>query len=147
MWCHVRDTFGLKRNAAVASWSSRRGSLSHVAVFVLVVCCALMRPEVGAGAVWNGLKDSPISKFTEQDMTYFEAARTEALEKRADGESVSWANPETGNSGTVTPIRTYERAGSRCRVLEIVNRAGKQRGESRFNFCEQTNGEWKVVSP
>ena len=119
----------------------------RVAGSVLVVCSSLIRPDVGLGAGWHAFKDSPISKFTEQDMDYFEAARAEALEKRADGESVSWVNPKSGNSGTVTPIRTYESDGSRCRLLGIVNRAGNQSGESRFNFCQQADGGWKLVSP
>lgn len=51
-----------------------------------------------------------------RDRAFTTAALEEALETRVSGETVSWANPDTGVTGSVTPTRTFRGAGdSWCR--------------------------------
>ncbi len=93
------------------------------------------------------LGDSPFGEFSESDLSLFEAARNEALEKREEGSTVSWSNPDTGSSGSVTPIETRRGGGDLCRLLRVVNRVDGQMGESEFWFCRQPDGSWKIATP
>jgi surface antigen len=47
------------------------------------------------------------------------AALAEALDRTVSGETVAWRNPDSGSSGTVTPLRTFRaRDGRWCREYE-----------------------------
>ncbi len=97
---------------------------------------------------WSpALEDSPLSRFSEEDISLFAAARKEALEQRADGSEVPWQNPDTGASGTVTPTRTDRTGGRECRMLRVVNQAEGQSEQSEFWFCKMPDGTWKIASP
>jgi surface antigen len=96
---------------------------------------------------YRGLKDTPVSEFNEEDLSLFEKAHKEALKNRADGDTVSWKNPDTGASGTITPLKTDRIGGRDCRLLRIVNSAGGRTGDSRFWYCKQPDGKWKITSP
>jgi surface antigen len=63
------------------------------------------------------------------------------------GQTVSWSSPETGNSGTITPIREGKTSsGAYCREFQqtiIVNgRSEAATGQA----CQQSNGTWQIVS-
>lgn len=64
------------------------------------------------------------------------------------GETVRWSNPESGNSGTVTPVREgrSSQTGATCREYQTtVNVDG--RSEQGFGTaCQQPDGSWKVVN-
>lgn len=113
---------------------------------LLIVIVALAVPSY-AQVGFRGLKDTPLSEFNEEDLALFESAQKEALENRSDGDTVSWKNPHTGASGTVTPLRTDRINDRRCRLLRIVTGAGGRSGESRFWYCKQPDGKWKIISP
>jgi surface antigen len=57
-----------------------------------------------------------------------------------------WANPKSGNSGTVTLIRRYEYKGMKCRTIRHSIRE-KSRDHSRtlrFDRCKTPSGEWML---
>lgn len=57
-----------------------------------------------------------------------------------------WSNAKSGNSGTVTLTRVFERDGMPCR--EIVHRIKLVREGDQvyhFNRCRVASGEWKLV--
>lgn len=100
-----------------------------------------------AQGFWPLLEDSPISRFSDEDLALFQAAQSEALEERPDGSAVSWENPDTGASGSLIPLKTDRIGERRCRLLRIINHAGGFSGDSRFWFCKQPDGSWKITSP
>jgi surface antigen len=58
------------------------------------------------------------------------AAFGEALDKQLSGQSVEWSNPDTGSSGSVTPLRTFRASDGRwCREYEqrVAGPAGAER--------------------
>ncbi len=115
---------------------------------VLFVLIGLVTAGAPQAQNWAPLlKGSPFSAFNEEDMSLFVAARDEALEKREDGSTVSWSNPDTDSSGSVTPIETRRGGGDLCRLLQFVNRVDGRTGESRFWFCRQPDGTWKIATP
>lgn len=62
------------------------------------------------------------------------------------GQQISWNNPDSGHSGSVTPTRDgYDPAGNYCREYQTsVNIDGKS--EQAFGTaCRQSDGTWKVV--
>ncbi len=62
------------------------------------------------------------------------------------GETITWNNPESGNSGTVTPTRDGTSAsGQYCREFQqSVTIAGKT--QQGFGVaCRQPDGTWRIV--
>jgi hypothetical protein len=45
-------------------------------------------------------------------------AAQKALETAPSGKPVAWTNPDSGHSGTVTPVRTYQSSGTYCREYQ-----------------------------
>lgn len=96
---------------------------------------------------WSWLKDTPASRLTEQDWSLMHAAHARALDETPDGVETSWQNPDTGNSGSITPLSTQEQGGMVCRDARIINRSqGTSSGDSTYRFCRQADGEWKILS-
>ena len=63
------------------------------------------------------------------------------------GEAIIWNNPDTGNRGSVTPVRDgRSQRGEYCREFqsEIVVGGERERGFGRA--CQQPDGSWKIVS-
>lgn len=74
-------------------------------------------------------------------------AAHQALESSPSGQAVAWRNPDSGHSGTVTPVRTYEQqAGQYCREYQqTVVVAGKT--ETAYGTaCRQPDGSWRIVN-
>jgi len=68
-----------------------------------------------------------------------------ALEETKTGHTSNWSNPDSGNTGTVTPTKTYQTAqGEYCREYQqTVTVAGKTQ-EAYGTACRQPDGSWKV---
>lgn len=80
------------------------------------------------------------------DLNAYNRTSQRALETAPSGQQVAWNNPDSGNSGTVTPVNVYQNdAGQYCREYsQTINVGGKQ--ESAYGrACRQPNGEWKIV--
>lgn len=90
------------------------------------------------------LEYSPIQFFTEEDWTLLKSTVNKALEQTEKGTSLSWANEESGNSGTVIMQGTAKRGDTLCRRLQINNETAKLSGSSTMTFCQQPDGEWKI---
>jgi len=89
--------------------------------------------------------------------TYYSAStsqsddeRSQQTEKRAlsapVGQKLTWNNPETGNSGTVTVVRdNYDSKGSYCRDMHKTSLIDGQSKESSGKVCQQSDGSWKSL--
>lgn len=93
------------------------------------------------------LEYSPARYFTEQDWELARQTTRKALDEVADGDSVSWENPETGHGGTLTPLSSSEKDGNRCRVLRVENHANKLEATGNFEYCRQADGTWRAPQP
>lgn len=69
-----------------------------------------------------------------------------ALENTPTHQSATWVNPDSGNSGTFTPVQTYQAAdGQYCReYLQTITVAGK-RQQAYGTACRQPDGTWAIV--
>jgi len=65
----------------------------------------------------------------------------------ADGAASHWSNPKTGDSGTVTVLHSFEKAGMACRRVRYVIRLRGVTGQKIYtvNWCKTASGEWKIA--
>ena len=69
-----------------------------------------------------------------------------ALESSPTGTKTNWRNPDSGNSGTTTPTRTYQaQSGEYCREYEQTVTIGDKTQAAYGTACRQPDGKWKVV--
>lgn len=67
----------------------------------------------------------------------------QALNDKRTGESTTWVNPDTGNTYTLTPTRTYEENGAPCREFQLGATVGRQPAEDATGIaCRQADGSW-----
>jgi surface antigen len=68
-----------------------------------------------------------------------------SLEYTKTNETTTWQNPDSGNAGAMTPVRTYqEPTGQYCREYrQEVMIAGKQQ-QAYGNACRQPDGTWII---
>ncbi len=103
---------------------------------------------VGAGVLLGGLLGREAGRSLDKaDRLYAERTAAQALEKRPDGTTSTWKNPNTGNSGTFTPKRTYETAeGQPCREYETTVTIDGKTEIVRGTACREPDGRWTVVN-
>ena len=90
------------------------------------------------------LNDGPMAYMTSEDMKLLQQNYVDALEKLPDGATRTWHNAKTGHTGTASPLNSFDRDGKKCRLVEFANTAGGLSGQSKFTFCRQPDGEWKI---
>jgi surface antigen len=100
----------------------------------------------GAGAVLGALLGSEVGKSLDNaDQAAMSNANVKANSVPL-GQTVAWNNPQTGNSGTVTPIRDGSTSsGAYCREYQqTITVAGKT--EKAFGTaCKGADGQWRIV--
>lgn len=70
-----------------------------------------------------------------------------ALETSKSGQTSSWTNPDSGNSGTVTPQKAYQTAsGGYCREYQQTVTVGGKTQDAYGTACRQPDGSWKIVN-
>lgn len=101
----------------------------------------------GAGVLLGALVGSEIgSSLDKADMAYAQQANSRAYNAPI-GESISWNNPQTGNSGYVTPVRDgNDRAGRYCREYQQTITVGGKNQSGYGTACQQPDGSWQVVN-
>ena len=68
-----------------------------------------------------------------------------SLEHTRSNESTSWNNPDSGNSGSLTPTRTYQAsAGQYCREYRQTVVIGGREQEAYGTACRQPDGSWLI---
>lgn len=89
------------------------------------------------GAVGNALDQRDKRMAMEAAQRSFESSRT--------GSPTSWRNPDSGNSGSITPTRTYQGSGGQyCREYQQTITVGGERQQSYGTACRQPDGSWKI---
>lgn len=117
---------------AVAGSQIGGGSGKVVAIAAGTLIGAFLGSEVGAS-------------LDRADRLAMERTTTGALETQPTGSTSSWRNPDSGNSGTVTPTRTYGTGtGAPCREFTQTVTIGGQTEEAYGTACRQADGSWKI---
>lgn len=62
------------------------------------------------------------------------------------GQQITWNNPESGNYGTVVPVRDgYTNSGQYCREFQQTVNVGGRSQQAYGTACRQPDGSWKIV--
>jgi len=62
------------------------------------------------------------------------------------GQQITWNNPQSGNAGTITPVRDgYANDGAYCREFQQTITVGGQQQKGFGRACQQPDGAWKIV--
>jgi len=101
-----------------------------------------------AGTVLGIFVGSSIGKSLDKaDGIYANQTANSALERNQSGQTSSWSNPDSGHSGSVTPIRTVSTSGSApCRDYETTVTIDGRTETAVGRACRQSDGTWKVIN-
>lgn len=71
----------------------------------------------------------------------------DALEHKPIGETSSWSNPDSGNSGTITPTKTYYKPNESepCREYSSTVTIDGQLETITGTACRRPDGTWRTV--
>ncbi len=93
-----------------------------------------------------GLGNSVGSSLDKADMSYATNTSQSALETAQPGQSLPWRNPNSGNSGSITPSNYYQTAsGEYCREFNQTINVGGRSERGYGTACRQADGSWKIV--
>ena len=103
---------------------------------------------IGAGVLAGGLLGNHIGQSLScQEQQRHGATAQNALEYERTGTTASWNNPDSGNAGTITPTRTYQRSdGQYCREFTQTISVEGDLEEARGTACRQEDGTWRIIS-
>ncbi len=80
------------------------------------------------------------------DQTQMQRA-TQRAETAPVGQQITWSNPDSGNSGTVTPVREgRDNTGNTCREYQSTVTVGGKTEQAYGTACRQPDGSWKIVN-
>lgn len=101
----------------------------------------------GAGVLLGGLLGSSVgASLDKADMAYANQAASQA-NSAPIGQSISWNNPQSGNSGTITPVRDGRTADNRyCREYQQTIVVGGRKESGYGTACQSANGDWEIVN-
>ncbi len=86
------------------------------------------------------------SSLDKADQSHAETAARRAYSAPV-GDRITWSNPQTGNSGTVTTTRDgYNNTGNYCREFQQTVHVGGKSEVAYGTACKQPDGTWKIVA-
>ena len=102
---------------------------------------------IGAGVLAGGLLGNRIgSRLDCQDREYHSNTAHDAFETRKSGTTSTWVNPDSGHEGSVTPVRTYQRAdGTYCRDFTQTITVDGNTEKANGTACRQPDGTWRII--
>lgn len=102
---------------------------------------------IGLGAMFGAFVGSEVGKSLDKaDQAYARQTAHDALESSPAGKQTAWNNPDSGNSGTITPIKTYQQDnGTYCREFHQTVMIGGKEEQAYGTACRQPDGSWKMT--
>jgi surface antigen len=99
-------------------------------------------------ALMGGLLGGYIGhKLDDRDKQMATQAAQRAFEQNRTGQAAVWNNPDTGNSGSITPVKTYQLAnGQYCREYKQTISIGGEQHQAYGTACRQADGTWQIQS-
>jgi len=100
------------------------------------------------GVLLGGLLGGAIGNALDQrDKQMAYQTQQAALESTRTNQSTTWRNPDTGHSGSYTPVKTYENAsGQYCREYQEKVVIDGKTHSAYGTACRQPDGSWKIVN-
>ncbi len=101
----------------------------------------------GLGVAAGAMIGAQIGKsLDEHDRLMLAQTTQKALETATSGSTVEWSNPDSGNKGHITPVKTYKsNSGQYCREYNTVIVVGGKEEKAYGTACRQEDGSWKII--
>ncbi len=131
------------RNNPKTTWGGMLGAAGGG----LIAAAAGAGPAgIVGGVLIGGLVGGAVGNALDQkDKEMAQQAAQRAFENSRSGESSAWQNPDSGNSGSITPTRTYQApSGQYCREYEQDIVVGGESQKSYGTACRQPDGSWQI---
>ena len=94
---------------------------------------------------WQWLRNTGLESLSEADWNILFSTLDSALDTAADGESLNWHNPESGNNGQIQLIDTPPAEERRCRRVRITTEATGTPDAEPLTFCKNPEGHWLIA--
>lgn len=100
----------------------------------------------GLGVLLGALAGSEVGKSLDRaDHAYMNQAQNRAYAAPV-GQTISWNNPQSGNSGTYTPLRDgHTNTGAHCREYQQTIYVGGRQETAKGTACQNPDGTWKTI--
>ena len=132
----IKEQFGTVIGAGVGALAGSqigdgRGQLAAVAV----------------GTLLGAIAGSEVGKSLDRaDRLAMGQAQQQALETGKSGTNTTWQNPDSGNSGAISPQPAYQQAdGNYCREFTQTVSVGGKTESAYGTACRQPDGTWKII--
>lgn len=102
---------------------------------------------IAAGTLLGAWAGSEVGASLDRaDMAYYNQTNQRALETAKVGTTSTWSNPDSGNSGSITPTKTVDTGDGRvCReYTQTINIGGKSE-KAYGTACRQSDGSWQIA--
>ena len=94
-----------------------------------------------------GLGNSVGASLDKADIAYNNRTSQRAFETAQAGQSLPWSNPQSGNSGVITPSAPFKNASDQyCREFNQKITVGGKTQNGYGTACRQPDGSWQIVS-
>lgn len=132
----------------------RNHARQRAALFGIPELCAaaLMLAPIQASAQLGKQQFSAMPKLTRGDTAIIRKLVREELTTKPAGTTLTWSNPESDNSGTVTLIAGFASQGRECwRVRYAIKPGANQPAAVKpntylLNNCRLPDGSWRIDS-
>lgn len=117
------------------------------AAFISLVLSGCASPIAAEGTLVGTLAGTAVGSVAARALVESDrrrAART--LDSVPDGQPSTWRNAETGVGFVVTPTRSFEQRGVRCRDYTVEATVGGRADKASGRACRQADGNWLVSS-
>jgi surface antigen len=85
-------------------------------------------------------------RLSETDKTLMQDNTQDGLENNETGTTSAWSNPDSENSGTFTPTKTYQQAnGEDCREFEQTIYVDGRDETASGRACRTADGTWEIT--
>ena len=99
------------------------------------------------GTLLGGWLGSEAGKSLDRaDQEHAQSTTRQTLEQNPPGQTSTWYDPNSGNSGTITPSATRRlQSGVECRDFESTITIDGRMEKSRGLACKQDDGTWRIA--
>jgi surface antigen len=93
-----------------------------------------------------GIGNSIGASLDKADLAMYNETSQRALETAQPGQALPWKNPQSGNSGVITPSNYYQNdSGQYCREYTQKIQVGGKTQEGVGTACRQPDGSWRII--
>lgn len=101
---------------------------------------------IAAGTLAGAFLGNEVGKSLDRaDQLAMHQTEQHTLEQVKTGQTGQWHNPDSGNSGSITPTRTFQaQSGVYCREFQSTVVIGGEEHKSFGVACRQPDGHWRI---